>query len=562
MARTLFALLFLLGFPLGAFSETAVLIPLKPPAEDCGKDTPGGHFFKISKELNAVACKKDYAEKKCDDFKNSLDPADRDKVVNCGDPTQVEGSLGSYMIGCSSGVLGFVVDSVKDIIEIPGMVVDMVAKNHEAWQACRREPLVKATWLSPVAMLMSEQERKSALALSCEDLQKKVDDLTRSTLKTVRRKQIYQQDHSSFLQQGATAEQAEGLYPASMRALSPAEESFMALREISNPTTLKDLYDQLKTEFACFHPQARAELMCKLVAEGAGLVGTGGLSAALKSPKAILALEKIAAKIPGLHKASELANGWAKALPKDGKKVFEVGIDGEQVPITIDGSDIQHAADRHEWAENHPGKTPDVYKHELSDLVQDLGANKKSLTEAAEKRSALVQAIKDAKNSGASSEEISELSTQLRAAQENVAKLKSLDDEMSERLRQLAGNKITTYLPPGTEIEDIIETLPGAQLTSRTVASGNIEPNSATAILTYKNTNGEYRYVVHYCQKPEGCLRDGKTIPKGHITTIYPECGPDLIKTSMSYAQIMDALGNGRTPTQDQLVGAALCSKN
>jgi hypothetical protein len=88
----------------------------------------------------------------------------------------------------------------------------------------------------------------------------------------------------------------------------------------------------------------------------------------------------------------------------------------------------------------------------------------------------------------------------------------------SHSSRPFHPEKITSFFPPGTTPEDVIKVFDRGGL--REVGAGK-------DTLKFQGEVNGNRYTLYLCHQPE-CTAEGITVKKGELTSISPECGPNI----------------------------------
>lgn len=241
-----------------------------------------------------------------------------------------------------------------------------------------------------------------------------------------------------------------------------------------------------------------------------------------------------------------LAKGWALKLKGDATEPFDVSADGKPLELTIGAKTIQTAKKTFEWSSRYGSRTPTQVREEFVKITDALEEVKAEVQEAAKEREAVEKEIAFAKKEGADAKELKGLDGDLKKAQREEAKITARHDQMVKKLMSLTGDKGTLYLIPGKKIEEAVESFPGAKL------------DMAKSTLKFKSPRGEHRYLIQYCQDEKGCEANGKTVPKGTVTQVAPECGPDLWKSTVNFTKLADSKQT-KVPTEERLYSGVPC---
>lgn len=246
-------------------------------------------------------------------------------------------------------------------------------------------------------------------------------------------------------------------------------------------------------------------------------------------------------KSDAIPAGKKLAKDWAAKLKGDASESFEVTADGKPMQLKIDAKTIQAAKQASEWSSRYGSKTPTQVREDFVKIAESLEEAKGELDETVKEREAMEKEIVFAKKEGADAKELQGLDGDLKKAQKTEAKASAKHDQLVEKMKKLTGEKGTIYLVPGKKIEDAIESFPGAEF--------SIEKST----LTFKSSRGIHRYVVQVCAEGAGC-------PAGTITSVTPECGPDLWRSVVNFTKLSNQK-QMKVPTEEHLYGGVPCPK-
>lgn len=271
---------------------------------------PSQQLGTLSETAQNAACIQTYRQKRCEEFKQSLDPEDQSKVITCSERDSL--TAGKVLLSCGAGLKDFVVDTATGIVylvsqlpHLPGAIMAGLQRAGEFGKKCEEDQVFRSSLFEAVAPLYSENDRKALLEqVSCDGL-----------LTTIRQQST--QAMNEIIQKKQLQERFTQRYPNGERSmpdhikLTPGEEEFQrrymqaadAEKSRLNGTFSK-VWNQVQTEIACYNTAAKVEIVCSILAEQAATVATGGVVAVASRSARV---RQIVARIKGSLSADDAA---------------------------------------------------------------------------------------------------------------------------------------------------------------------------------------------------------------------------------------------------------------
>lgn len=322
MLRIMMLLSFQLCFCLVAWSQATGSNTSSEPCSDESNLHPTHQLGTLASTAQNAACVQTYQQKRCEEFKQSLDPEDQSKVITCTDEDSL--SVGKVLLSCGAGVKDFVVDAatgmvylVSQLPQLPGAIINELNRTGEFLKKCNEDASFRASLFESVAPLYSETEQSALLQdLSCEGLMLTVRNQSRNGLDDITKKKQLQ---TRFQERYPDREM-----PANIR-LTPGEEEFQrryfAAADVASEANrgklnaaFSKIWNQVQTELACYNTAAKIQITCAILAEGAVTVASGGAVAALsRSTKVRQAMSKIRGSLNAEERALIRGSNSAEA---------------------------------------------------------------------------------------------------------------------------------------------------------------------------------------------------------------------------------------------------------